>query len=205
MRTLDPLLKPPSTLTEIFRCTCLGKGSKNVLINILAISGDSKHFSFCSQKNMKNRPPGGQTGSPKFVSPQILCFLWVKTPCKISEPYINPFWEKNNMGRKKKKKKNAVKSGHLFAWQRTQAARANFTDIDSLSLEGQGSSFITLNLVAVQSLSVNLTTHWRKEKITKRNTKPTAFNSHCYSTESLSCTGQRLTRLPMLTKADPSS
>ena len=42
-------------------------------------------------------------------------------------------------------------------------------------------------------------------KITERNTRPTAFNSHCYSTESLSCTGQRLTRLPMLTKADPSS
>ena len=44
-----------------------------------------------------------------------------------------------------------------------------------------------------------------KRKITKRIARPTALNSHCYSTESLSCTGQRLTRLPMLTKADPSS
>ena len=51
------------------------------------------------------------------------------------------------------------------------------------------------NLVEVVLLSV--------KKITERNTRPTAFNSHCYSTESLSCTGQRLTRLFMLTKSDP--
>ena len=47
----------------------------------------------------------------------------------------------------------------------------------------------------VMSISLN-TGNWDK-KITERNTRPTAFNSHCYSTESLSCT--------MLTKADPSS
>ena len=58
--------------------------------------------------------------------PQILFFFWVKTPCKISEPYVNPFWEKSNCGGKKKEReKNAVISGHLVPWQRMQAARTN--------------------------------------------------------------------------------
>ena len=50
----------------------------------------------------------------------------LKTPCKISEPYDNSFWEKsNNLGKKEQEKKKAVNSGHLVPWQRTQAARAN--------------------------------------------------------------------------------
>ena len=45
-------------------------------------------------------------------------FLLVRSPCNISEPYDNFFWEKNNPRRKKEeikkeKKKNAVNSGHL--------------------------------------------------------------------------------------------
>jgi hypothetical protein len=44
----------------------------------------------------------------------ILIFLLVKSPCKISYPYDNPFWEKSKRGGKKKKeRKNAVNSGHL--------------------------------------------------------------------------------------------
>ena len=30
-----------------------------------------------------------------------LIFLWLKTPCKISEPFDNPFWEKIKWSRKK--------------------------------------------------------------------------------------------------------
>ena len=37
----------------------------------------------------------------------------VKTPFKISEPYNNSFWEKSMSGRKEKRKKNAVNTGHL--------------------------------------------------------------------------------------------
>jgi hypothetical protein len=45
----------------------------------------------------------------KKISPQILFCLWLKTPCKISEPYDNPFWEKNNgSGRKKGEKKTTL-------------------------------------------------------------------------------------------------
>ena len=41
----------------------------------------------------------------------VLVFL-LRTPCKISEPYDNSFWEKsNNLGRRKKK--NAVNSGPI--------------------------------------------------------------------------------------------
>ena len=42
LRTLDGPLVPPSTRAEIFRRTCL--------INFLAKSGNSKHFSFFSKK-----------------------------------------------------------------------------------------------------------------------------------------------------------
>ena len=51
------------------------------------------------------KTPGGQLGPPKFVLPQILFLLWLKTPCQILEPYDNPFWEKSNIGRENKKKK----------------------------------------------------------------------------------------------------
>jgi hypothetical protein len=56
-----------------------------ILINFLAISGDSWHFS---------------GGPPNIVSHQLLFILWVKTPCKISEPYDDHFWEKSNPIRK---------------------------------------------------------------------------------------------------------
>ena len=49
LRTLDGPLVPPSTQAEIFRRTCLGGGEnfQNIfLINFLAKSGNSKHFSF---------------------------------------------------------------------------------------------------------------------------------------------------------------
>ena len=54
--------------------------------------------------------------------------MLLKTWSKISEPYDNPFWEKSNRIREKKKKRNnAANSGHLVPWQRTQAARTKTT------------------------------------------------------------------------------
>ena len=51
--TLDPPLSPTSTPADIFRHTCLGAENclKVCLINFLAKSEISKHFSFFSQKN----------------------------------------------------------------------------------------------------------------------------------------------------------
>jgi hypothetical protein len=40
-----------------------------------------------------------------------LIFLSIKTPCKISEPYNNPFWEKSNPA--ERRENNGIDSGHL--------------------------------------------------------------------------------------------
>ena len=58
-----PSAQPPSTIAEIFRRTCL-------------------------QSNLQNFQ--GQGAGSKFVLPEFL-FLLVRSPCKISEPYDNPF------------------------------------------------------------------------------------------------------------------
>ena len=42
---------------------------------------------------------------PPFFPPQILIFWLVKTPCNISEPYDNPFWEKSNPSRRRERKR----------------------------------------------------------------------------------------------------
>ena len=47
--------------------------------------------------------------STNFCMPQILLFLEIRIPCKISEPYDNHFWEKSN--RPERRGKNAVNSG----------------------------------------------------------------------------------------------
>ena len=59
-------------------------------------------------------------GAPPFFFTPNLIFLWLKTPCKVSEPYNNPFWVKSN---REEREKNIVNSGHLVLWQHTQAAR----------------------------------------------------------------------------------
>ena len=75
------------------------------------ISANSKHFSFFTKK-IKNRDRGW--GSPKYVFTPILILLCLETPCKISEPYDNPFGVKSILGGKRESKRNdAVNSGHL--------------------------------------------------------------------------------------------
>ena len=44
------------------------------------------------------QPPIKNSGN--FLG-QTLYFLWLKTPCKISEPYNNHFWEKSNARRER--------------------------------------------------------------------------------------------------------
>jgi hypothetical protein len=97
---LDPRLRPPSTLGEIFMRKCP--------INFLAL--------LIFPKKPKKLNPLGQGGPPNFVLPHF--FLWLKAP------YNNSFWEKSNPAEERKKRNNAVNSGHLVLWQRTQAARA---------------------------------------------------------------------------------
>ena len=112
LRTLDPPLSPQSTPAEIFRCTCLGGVKKNnkFLINFLAISGDSKHFSFFSKKTLKHWLPRGQRG------PQI---------CFHPKSYFLCDLKPHKSNARREREKNAVNSGHLVPWQRTQAARTN--------------------------------------------------------------------------------
>jgi hypothetical protein len=51
-------------------------------------------------KKVKNAPSGGQRGSQNFFLPQFF-FVCLKAPCKISDPYDNPFWEESKIGGEK--------------------------------------------------------------------------------------------------------
>ena len=46
--------------------------------------------------------------SKQIFNPGILIFLWVRSPCKISEPYDNPSGRLLTMGEKRKRKKNIL-------------------------------------------------------------------------------------------------
>jgi hypothetical protein len=78
----DPPLGPPSTLAEIFRRTYLQSNLQNF------------------RKKPKNRTQGG-VGGVNFFLPEFF-FVLVRSPCKISQPYDNPFWGFNNGSKKKK-------------------------------------------------------------------------------------------------------
>ena len=41
----------------------------------------------------KSHSAGGMGGPPNFFLVGILIFLLLRSPCKISKPYDNPFWE----------------------------------------------------------------------------------------------------------------
>ena len=56
-------------------------------------------FSCCSDWSTQDPPLGVRF----FVLVGILLFLWLKSPCKNSEPYDNPFWAKKVRGREEKK------------------------------------------------------------------------------------------------------
>ena len=58
LRTLDPLLSPPSTLAEIFQRTCLGDGRK-----LSESLSDQLNFSFFQQKKSASVDGGLSRGS----------------------------------------------------------------------------------------------------------------------------------------------
>ena len=60
---------------------------------------------FPEKKNPNKIDPWGAGGSPNNLFTQVLVFLWLKTPCKISKPYDNSFWEKSNPSGKERKKR----------------------------------------------------------------------------------------------------
>ena len=55
---------------------------KNMLINFLAISGDSKHFLFFSEKKRTNRPLEAGCGPQIFVYPKSYFFCDFKPHAK---------------------------------------------------------------------------------------------------------------------------
>ena len=70
------------------------------------------HLPF-SKKNFKkkteNAPQGAMGGGGvKFFLPKFLLFFF-RSPCKIWEPYDNPFWKNSDGGRKRKRKKEREK------------------------------------------------------------------------------------------------
>ena len=92
VRMRDLLLSPPSMWAEIFWCTCLQsclqtstpthKKSYTKFQNPREIFGTLVHpkSAYCT----------GKEGSPKYFFIGILIFLWVRSPCKISQRYDKP-------------------------------------------------------------------------------------------------------------------
>jgi hypothetical protein len=92
-----------------------------LLINFLAISCDSKHFSKKKKKKIAH---------PNVYLPQILFCCDLKPHDKFQNPMITASGRKVSVGEEKRKKderKNAVNSGHLVLCKRTQAARTNLS------------------------------------------------------------------------------
>ena len=92
VRMRDLLLSPPSMWAEFFWCTCLQsclqtstpthKKSYTKFQNPREIFGTLVHpkSAYCT----------GKEGSPKYFFIGILIFLWVRSPCKISQRNDKP-------------------------------------------------------------------------------------------------------------------
>ena len=65
-----------------------GRNLDNFLINFIAISGDSRLFSFLSSKKLLKR------GAPNLFSTPNLIFLWVKTSWKFQNPRTTTYGRK---------------------------------------------------------------------------------------------------------------
>ena len=73
-----PSTQPPIDNSGNFSAQVSERGVKKVdkfLINFLAISGDSKHFSGVFRRNPKKSTPRGAGGSPKFLITLNLIFF----------------------------------------------------------------------------------------------------------------------------------
>jgi hypothetical protein len=51
----------------------------------------------------------GKGVSQSYFLSGIIKFLRIRSPCKVSEPYDNPFWKKSNAARKRERKKERKK------------------------------------------------------------------------------------------------
>jgi hypothetical protein len=60
-------------------------------------------------KNVKIDPSGRGGGIPPiFLAPTLIFFGALKPPCKILEPYANPFWERSKCRRREKKEREKM-------------------------------------------------------------------------------------------------
>ena len=73
----------------------------------------------------------GHGKSPKFsFTPNLIFFCDLKPHAKFWNPTITPSGRKvTGSEKKKKKRKNAINSGHLVPWQRTQAVRTKIVSL----------------------------------------------------------------------------
>ena len=85
LRTLDRSVVPPSTQAEIFRRMCLQSH-----LQTPPPTPRSNIRSFGTLGQLFKIPP---FSAQNFVLVGILIFLLLRSPCKISKPYDNPFWE----------------------------------------------------------------------------------------------------------------
>jgi hypothetical protein len=97
LRTLDRSLAPPSTRAEIFRRTCLQSQLSTPplapLKSYLKFGNPWTTFQNIPISAQKSQSAGGRGGPQIFFLIGILIFLLLRSPCKITKPYDNPFWE----------------------------------------------------------------------------------------------------------------
>ena len=97
---------------------------KHFLINFLAISGNSKHFSFF-QKKPKKSTPWGAGGSLEFFFTPNLIFCELKPHAKFWNPTITPSGRKVTRRREERRENNAVNSGHFVSVTAHATTRTN--------------------------------------------------------------------------------
>jgi hypothetical protein len=80
-----------------------------VSVNFLAISGDSKHFSFFPEKNPKKVEPLGQGCPTYFFYAKCYLFCDLKPHIEIRNPMINPSERKVTTSEREKEREKGEK------------------------------------------------------------------------------------------------
>jgi hypothetical protein len=87
--------------------------------------------------------------SPLNISPNpsevISIFMLLRSPCKISEPYDNPFWENDQRAQREReeeeKKKTIIKGSLHFKYKFTLKCAKMCTDMPAINIYFQKSVY----------------------------------------------------------------
>ena len=141
-----PSAQPPIYMREIFRAHLCRVAFKHLLQPIKCHMQSFRALGkFVTPFSTPNTHIAGERGggSPFFYFIGILIFFRVRSPCKISKPYIKTFWQKSKdrRERRERRKKKAVNSGHLVIYAQRRSAQ--------FSLFSSGSWYSELSLATL--------------------------------------------------------